>query len=154
MKSNRLKRKKRRNKKRVPHQVFIAHSKEVDPETIASMLRDAVEVFEKISSIIFKDSDPFKAKPITLSPITLSFGEGLILKNKKIAQPPKFAQYLAWLLPQVHRESLVGDLVEQYPKVRLKFGKRKADFWAYMQVITSVGALITTLISKLRRSTQ
>lgn len=64
-------------------------------------------------------------------------------------EPPRFAEYLAYLLPKTHRESLLGDLVETYPKLKAKQGKWRAGFWAYAQVGMSMGSLWGQIIIRL-----
>lgn len=62
-------------------------------------------------------------------------------QKEKPVEPPRFAEYLAYLLPKGNRETLLGDLVETYPKLKAKQGKRRAWFWAYSQVGMSMWSL-------------
>jgi hypothetical protein len=52
-------------------------------------------------------------------------------------RPPKFAEYLLYFLPKKDREPLLGDLEEEYREIYEKFGRRKAAFWYYCQVMMS-----------------
>lgn len=63
-------------------------------------------------------------------------------------EPPRFAEYLAFFLPKDNRDALLGDIVETYPKLRMRQGKRRADFWAYIQVFTSFWFLIGSKLIK------
>jgi hypothetical protein len=56
---------------------------------------------------------------------------------------PNTAEYLLYLLlPRKDRESIIGDLYEEYPLVVKKFGVKKAKLWVYRQVLCSAWPLI------------
>lgn len=64
-------------------------------------------------------------------------------------EPPKSAEYLAYLfLPKTDRETLLGDLTEEYPSVVEKFGRRGAQFYFYKQVVWSIWPLVRKSIIK------
>jgi hypothetical protein len=64
-------------------------------------------------------------------------------------EPPKPAEYLAYLfLPKADRETLLGDLTEEYPALAVKFGRRGAQFYFYKQVIWSIWPLVRKTIVK------
>ena len=57
-------------------------------------------------------------------------------------RPPFNAEYLLYVfLQRGDREIVIGDLAESYGRVLQRFGKRRADFWFYKQVIWSLGPL-------------
>lgn len=62
---------------------------------------------------------------------------------------PKFAEYLLHFLPKKDREQLLGDLEEEYRGIYKKFGRRKATFWYYCQVVMSFWPYIAHTIMKL-----
>jgi hypothetical protein len=63
--------------------------------------------------------------------------------NKRKANVPKRAEYLLYLLlSKKDREGILGDLAEDYLKVRSKFGRGAANFWYYIQVMGSAWPLI------------
>lgn len=65
---------------------------------------------------------------------------------------PVLAEYLLYLLlPRTDRESLLADLEEEYPDVCEKFGKRRADFWYWKQIVASLYPLFVTALIRLRK---
>ena len=58
---------------------------------------------------------------------------------------PASAEYLLYLfLSQKDREGLLGDLAEEFDLVVQRFGARKARLWYWVQVLRSLGPLLTT----------
>jgi hypothetical protein len=55
-------------------------------------------------------------------------------KRLPMNQPPEFGQYLLWYLPRKDRETVMGDLEEEFGLVYKQFGRRKAVAWYYFQV--------------------
>jgi hypothetical protein len=66
----------------------------------------------------------------------------LIANEHKNEQLPKIAKALGYFLPNEQRESLLGDLEEEYHNIRTCSGKDQAQRWYYEQVIWSVGPLM------------
>ncbi|HLK59934.1 MAG TPA: permease prefix domain 2-containing transporter [Chthonomonadaceae bacterium] len=63
---------------------------------------------------------------------------------------PKSAQLILYLLlPKKQREAVIGDLEEQYTEANQCLGKRGADFWYYVQVLTSVWPILSSWTRKL-----
>lgn len=57
--------------------------------------------------------------------------------------PPRLAEYLAYVfLPRRDRETLLGDLTEEYPSVLAKFGSQRALIYFYKQVVWSIWPLL------------
>lgn len=65
--------------------------------------------------------------------------------------PPKFAEYLLYFLPKKNREPLLGDLEEEYHDIYARFGKSKAEFWYWGQVVRSFWPLITNALKQIVR---
>jgi hypothetical protein len=73
-------------------------------------------------------------------------------KNKP-SRPPLNAEFLFYLfLNQSNCDALVGDLEERYKLIRKKFGARRANFWYWVQVLTSVGPIIWAATKRLLRA--
>jgi hypothetical protein len=71
-------------------------------------------------------------------------------QGKKQKLPPKFGEYLLYLFLRKHeRDPLLGDLEEEYREVYAKFGRRKAQFWYYAQVVRSLAPLSKRAIQSL-----
>jgi hypothetical protein len=70
-----------------------------------------------------------------------------------LEMPPLSAVFLFYLFmtPQ-NCDALVGDLEERYKIICKKFGTRKADFWYWVQVITSVGPIVWAATKKLLKA--
>jgi len=69
-------------------------------------------------------------------------------RSKSRLQPPiraEFALYL--LLNGTERDAAIGDLIERYPKVVKRYGKRKADLWVWSQVIRSIGPVFRRCVT-------
>jgi hypothetical protein len=72
---------------------------------------------------------------------------GLLGSIKKGAlsptRPPVNAEYLLYLfLGKEEREAVIGDLVEEYGTIKLRFNKQCADIWYYKQVAGSLLPLL------------
>ena len=64
-------------------------------------------------------------------------------------QPPRSAEYIAYLfLSRTERETLLGDLAEEYPVVVARFGLRGAKIYFYKQVLTSIWPLVRKAVIK------
>jgi hypothetical protein len=69
--------------------------------------------------------------------------------NPDTQPPPKFAEYLLYLLLlKKDREPVLGDLEEEYQEVYNRFGKKLAIIWYYKQVGASYWPLITRATTK------
>ena len=68
---------------------------------------------------------------------------------------PSAAEYLLYLfLPTNDRKCLPGDLAEEYATYIVpKFGRRRADFWYWKQVITSIWPILWPRIRRLATAT-
>jgi hypothetical protein len=68
-------------------------------------------------------------------------------------KPPLNAEFLLYLLmtPQ-NCDALVGDLEERYRTIRKRFGARRANFWYWVQVFTSVGPIIWAATKRLLKA--
>ena len=65
-------------------------------------------------------------------------------------RPPFNAEYLLYLLlPSEEREVLIGDLIEEYSEVLVRFDKRRADIWFYKQVVGSLLPLLRRQILRI-----
>jgi hypothetical protein len=63
---------------------------------------------------------------------------------------PLNATFLLYLFYDAKNcDALVGDLEERYKLIRKKFGARRANFWYWVQVITSVGPIVWAASKKL-----
>jgi hypothetical protein len=70
-------------------------------------------------------------------------------ENELSDQPPKSAEYLAYLfLPRTDRDTLLGDLTEEYPYIVAKFGSRGANVYFYKQVVCSIWPLVRKTVIK------
>ena len=59
------------------------------------------------------------------------------------ASAPLLGEYLLCLfLPKELRKNLSGDLAAEYIEICNKFGKRRADFWFYTQVLISLQPIL------------
>lgn len=57
--------------------------------------------------------------------------------------PPINAEFLFFLfLPPRDCDALTGDLEERFRLIFAKFGKRKADFWYWIQCLTSISPIV------------
>ena len=60
-----------------------------------------------------------------------------------LERPPINAEFLLFLfLSAKNCDAFVGDLEERYRLIRRKFGRRRADFWYWKQVIWSVAPIV------------
>lgn len=56
---------------------------------------------------------------------------------------PRFGQFLFQMfISKEHRESMLGDLAEDYADIQTKFGARQARVWYYKQALFSILALL------------
>jgi hypothetical protein len=63
--------------------------------------------------------------------------------------PPAVAKFILLLIPERHREPLIGDLEEQYITTLLpEYGAKKARIWYWWQVVTSIGPLLWAPIER------
>jgi hypothetical protein len=73
------------------------------------------------------------------------------LRSPEVSHAPKNATYLLYLfIPKINREAILGDYEEDYPKVVLEFGRRKAEFWYWKDVLFTIAwhnPLIRRLLS-------
>lgn len=68
-------------------------------------------------------------------------------RSKKVKSPPLRAQFILYLLlAKRESEAIIGDLVEMYPQMVKKFGKRKADLLVWSQVIRAVVPIILSFV--------
>jgi len=66
------------------------------------------------------------------------------------ATPPRFAIYLGLLfLPKRYREIILGDIVEQYPTLRIRLGRFRAWVRVYKQVFFSIWPLVKDPLGRL-----
>jgi len=71
--------------------------------------------------------------------------------NRVVVQgPAPEAEYLLYFfLPKHDRESIPCSLEEEYRNIILpKFGRRKADWWYWKEVVCSIAPLIWPLLKK------
>lgn len=69
---------------------------------------------------------------------------------KVVESPPKFAQFLIYLLVKKDtRDAILGDLEEEYREVFCKFGSNKAKFFYYWQIGRSIWPLVSAFIGKI-----
>lgn len=69
---------------------------------------------------------------------------------RKSNRPPSSARFLLLLIPQRHREHLIGDLDEEYATIVLpEYGLRKARLWYWCQVLTSLLPLLGAELKRL-----
>lgn len=62
---------------------------------------------------------------------------------KQVARPPFNAEYVLYLLlRKEERDSIIGDLIEEYSQILERFNKRRADVWFYKQVGGSLFPLL------------
>jgi hypothetical protein len=78
----------------------------------------------------------------------------VMIRSKGISvialRPPTNAEFLFYIfLSPENCDALVGDLQERYRIIRKKFGARRANFWYWVQVITSVGPIAWAATKKL-----
>jgi hypothetical protein len=67
--------------------------------------------------------------------------------------PPLNAAFLLYLFYDAKNcDALVGDLEERYKFIRKKFGAHRANFWYWVQVITSVGPIAWAATKKLLKA--
>lgn len=65
------------------------------------------------------------------------------------SMPPINAEYVLHLfLRRDEREALIGDLIERYVEKCDRFGKRRADFWFYMEVGRSLWPLLKRVVGR------
>ncbi len=63
--------------------------------------------------------------------------------------PPRMGEYVLYLfVKKEYRESLLGDLEQDYQEVLEKFGVRKAKFWYYAKVAQTIGPLIRPTLKR------
>jgi Kef-type K+ transport system membrane component KefB len=70
-----------------------------------------------------------------------------LLKNalapSDLSRPPRLAKFLLLLIPRRNRESLLGDLEEEYVTIAFpEYGARLARLWYWWQVVASVMPLL------------
>jgi hypothetical protein len=57
--------------------------------------------------------------------------------------PPSNAEFLFYLfLTPQNCDALIGDLEERYKLIHKKFGRRRANFWYWMQTAMSLGPIV------------
>lgn len=67
-----------------------------------------------------------------------------------VSPPSQFEGALYFFLPREVRQSLPGDLREEYQTIILpKFGRRFADRWYRWQVMTSIGSMLLRRVAKI-----
>lgn len=80
-----------------------------------------------------------------------SQSSGSVSKLGRLDRPPQFGEYLLYFLPKQKRESLIGDLEEEYHDVLERQGTRRAWFWYYGQVCMSFLPLLIAVIGRIVR---
>jgi hypothetical protein len=66
------------------------------------------------------------------------------------SRPPINAEYVLHLvLGKEEREAVIGDLVQEYGRIRQRFGRRNADIWFYKQVIWSLWPFLRRALVRL-----
>jgi hypothetical protein len=70
--------------------------------------------------------------------------------RREFRRPPRAAEFLlCCCLPKEDRETLIGDLEEEYQtKIFPKFGARKARIWYWCQAVRSIAPLVRNLLIK------
>lgn len=70
-------------------------------------------------------------------------------RNQELGfEPPALAQFLLALVPVRHRETMLGDLEEEYwTRLVPKYGFRKARFWYWVQASYEIGGFITRILA-------
>lgn len=78
---------------------------------------------------------------------------GSVSGKEPIPRPPEAAEKLLYfVLPKRHREAILGDLEEDFPKVCQKFGSRSAMRWYWWHVIGSVLGHVTRSVASLLKA--
>jgi len=98
----------------------------------------------------FVDSSQVEAIVFRRDPNRVILGEGepselqrLFKAELDTIQPPPTLEFFFYLfLDAKNCDALVGDLEERYKFIRKKFGVRRATFWYWVQVITSLSPII------------
>ena len=73
-------------------------------------------------------------------------------RRAKLTTQPKFGEYLLYFfLSKKNRDSLLGDLVEEFEEVQKKFGRKPAVIWYYKQVVGSIGPVVWMAVKKLAK---
>jgi hypothetical protein len=95
--------------------------------------------------------DPDAIKPSTRDRLKGNSLTGVVVEEVAQASVPKRAEWLAYLLlPRSHRESMLGDLEEEFhTTIAAKFGLRRARFWYWWQVVRSIVPLLSRRLTKL-----
>jgi hypothetical protein len=74
-----------------------------------------------------------------------SLGKRVLPSGKRSTSsttPPQNASFLFYLFTTPKNcDALVGDLEERYKLIHKRFGRRRANFWYWTQVLTSVGPI-------------
>jgi hypothetical protein len=64
------------------------------------------------------------------------------LDSTRNNHPPRWARFIALMIPRQHREHLLGDLEEEFYTVLVpEFGNFTAKLWYWWQVLASVSSL-------------
>ncbi len=72
-----------------------------------------------------------------------------VITSKEEAGAPKFGELILYkFTSKDDRESLIGDLTEEYLEILSKSGRRVADFWYYKQVLSSIWPLTKKAIRR------
>lgn len=96
---------------------------------------------------VLKSDEPL-ILPETLELLNATSSDGM-KEAEDVSAPPRFAEYLLYLfIPKLQRQNLLGDLQEEYLEVSERFGKKRATFWFYKQVGTSLWPLFRRSIIK------
>lgn len=107
----------------------------------AAALNVEQRVLEEIVSRVFGTSDISKLP--TLKEYVRLLISTTSSKGNQVSNPPLFAEYvLQLILMKKDRESLIGDLAEEYAEIATKYGVRKAKFWYHKQVFSSAVPLL------------
>jgi hypothetical protein len=72
-----------------------------------------------------------------------------MMPGKEGAGAPKFGEYILFkFTSKDNRESLIGDLAEEYLEILSNSGRRVADFWYYKQVLHSIWPLAKNAVRR------
>ena len=110
---------------------------------------DGVRIFLTEEMATLMDSDSKSAyelhdqvKDIRV-PVNLNLDSDVLASAEKVSEveivrPPLDAEFLLHLIFRKSEEAEIGDFIERYSTKRKRFGKRRADIWAYREVLRNI----------------
>lgn len=118
--------------------------RKIDPPSREPIETDNLDVFEAVLRRLMEIGEDLEV----IATPTGTFQVRLIERE---AAPPDRAEFLLhlFLFDKKVRESLLGDLEEQFREVQARFGKNRAWFWYYWQVTRSLWPLLVRAARKI-----